>query len=214
MLLPQPQSAFSPIDFHEAAVARDQLFSSQAEHYNRDKVALEELSPGMPVRVQQETTGLWDLTGVILEARPDKLSYLVEIGGRVFIRGRNKLKPVSNFKDEKEREVPDLDLDLEKKEKVGVSVCLDSSQAPLQPPPLRRSQRLQEKCNSLPSSSCLSLSGSCPDTGPRHVPYSYSFPCSVLANPAAVNMTRTNLMSGEDLQRYTDRIQRKTQLTS
>ena len=54
MLLPQPQSAFSPIDFHAAAVTRDQLFSSQAEHYNRDKVSLEELSPGMPVRVQQE----------------------------------------------------------------------------------------------------------------------------------------------------------------
>ena len=194
-------------------MARDQLFSSQADHSNRDKVALEELSPGMPVRVQQEATGLWDLTGVIVEARPDKLSYLVEIGGRVFIRGRNKLKPVSKFKDEKEREVPDLDLDHDKKEKVGVSVCLDNSQEPLQPP-LRRSQRLQEQCSSLPSSSCLSLSGSCPDTGPRHVPYSYSFPCPVLANPAAVNPRRRNLTSGEDLQKLTDRTQRRTQLTS
>ena len=35
MLLPQPQAAFSPIDFGQAALARDQLFQSQAEHFNR-----------------------------------------------------------------------------------------------------------------------------------------------------------------------------------
>ena len=92
MLLPQPHSAFAPIDFYEAAVARDQLFSSQTDHYIRDKVSLEELSPGMPVRVQQESTGLWNLTGVIIEARPDKLSYLVEIDGRIYVRGWNKLQ--------------------------------------------------------------------------------------------------------------------------
>ena len=49
----------------------------------------------------------------------------MEIDGRVFIRGRNKLKPVSKFKDE--REVPELDLDLSREKKVGVSVCLDNS---------------------------------------------------------------------------------------
>ena len=129
----------------------------------------------------------------------------------MFIRGRNKLKPVSKFMDEREREVPELDLDLEKKEKVGVSVRLDSSQAPLQPS-LRRSQCLKEQCSSLPSSSCLLLSGSCPDTGPQHVPYSYSFPCPVLVNPAAVSPTRTNSMNGEDLQRSTGRTQKRTPL--
>ena len=94
------------------------------------------------VPVPQESTGLWDLTSVIIEARPDKLSYLVEIDGRVFVRGRNKLKPVSKIKDE--RGVPELDLDLSKEEKVGVLVCLDSSQASLQPT-LRRSQLLASK---------------------------------------------------------------------
>ena len=213
MLLPQPQSAFSPIDFHAAAVARDQLFSSQADHYNRDKVPLEERSPGMPVHVQQESTGLWDLTGVIIEARPDKLSYLVEIDGRIFVRGRNKLKPVSKLKDE--RGVPELDLDSNKEEKGGVSVCPDSSQASLQPT-LRRSQRLasKESCKSLPFSSCSSLSGSCPDTGPQHVPYSYSVPCPALAIPAAVNPTRTSLTNGDDWPKSTGRTQRRTLLTS
>ena len=213
MLLPQPQSAFAPIDFHEAAVARDQLFSSQADHYNRDKVSLEELSPGMPVRVQQESTGLWDLTGVIFEPRPEKLSYLVEIDGRMYVRGRNKLKPVSKFKDE--RGVPELDLDLNREEKVGVSVCLDSSPAPLQPT-LRRSQHLafKELCKSLPSLYCSSLSGSCQDTGPQHVPYSYSVSCQALAIPVAVNPTRTSSTSEEDWPKSTGRIRRKIPSTS
>lgn len=45
MLLPQPPAAFLPIDFSEAAAARDQLFDSQAGHHNTDKVNLEQLSP-------------------------------------------------------------------------------------------------------------------------------------------------------------------------
>ena len=129
MLLPQPQTAFTSIDFHEAAVARDQLFSSQAAHYNRDKVSLDELSPGMPVCVRQESTGLWELTGVTVEARPDKLSYLVEVDGRLYVRGRSKLKPVFKFKEEG---VPDLDLDKglsQGENEVGVSVCLDNPSA-------------------------------------------------------------------------------------
>ena len=40
MLLPQPAAAFSPIDFKEAALARDQLFNSQAGPYNWDKMEL------------------------------------------------------------------------------------------------------------------------------------------------------------------------------
>ena len=59
MFLLQPQAAFSPIDFGQAALARDQLFQSQAEHYNRDKVSLTELPPGQPVRVQNKANGLY-----------------------------------------------------------------------------------------------------------------------------------------------------------
>lgn len=98
MFLPQPQVAFSPIDFKQAAVARDLLFQSQAEHYNRDKASLLEFSPGQAVRVQNEASGQWELTGVIIEMRPDKLSYLVEMDGRMYVSGRSKLKPVSKFK--------------------------------------------------------------------------------------------------------------------
>ena len=89
MLLPQPHTAFSPIVFNKAALAKDQLFSSQAAHFNSDKVSLGELSPGTPVHIQHESTRLWELTGVIVEIRPDKLSYLVEIDGRLYVRGRS-----------------------------------------------------------------------------------------------------------------------------
>ena len=57
MLLPQPQAAFSPIDFGQAALGIDQLFQSQAEHYNRDKVSLIELYQCQPVRVQGKLMG-------------------------------------------------------------------------------------------------------------------------------------------------------------
>ena len=55
---------------------------------------LEQLSPGQSVRVQNESNGLWDLTGEVIDIRPDKLSYLIDIGGRTFVRGRAKIKPV------------------------------------------------------------------------------------------------------------------------
>ena len=103
MLLPQP--AFFPIDFREAAVARDQLFSSQAGHYNRVKVNLEQLSPGQPIRVQKESNGLWDLTGTVIDIRPDGLSYLIDIERRTFVRGRPKIKPVFKARSQEGEEV-------------------------------------------------------------------------------------------------------------
>ena len=105
MFLPQPAAAFLPIDFKEAAMARDQLFSSQADHYNRDKVNLEQLSPGQPIRLQNENTGLWGLTGTVIDVRPDGLSYLIDIEGRRFIRGRTKIKPVFKARSHEGKEV-------------------------------------------------------------------------------------------------------------
>ena len=94
MLLPQPAATFSPIDFREAAVARDQLFSSQAGHYNRDKLKLEQLFPGQLIRVQNENNGLWDQTGTVIDIMLDGLSYLIDIEGRTFVRGRPKISRI------------------------------------------------------------------------------------------------------------------------
>ena len=73
-----------------------------------------------------------------MEVRPDKLFYLVEIDGRLYVRGRSKLKPVFKFKEG----VPDLDLDNgvgPGEGEVGVSVNQDNSPSQVQPS-LRRSE--------------------------------------------------------------------------
>ena len=105
MLLPLPAASFSSIDFKEAAVARDQLFSSQAGKYNKDKVNLEQLSPGQPIRVQNDNNGLWDLTGTEIDISPDGLSYFIHIEGRAFVRGRPKIKPVFKARSQEREEV-------------------------------------------------------------------------------------------------------------
>ena len=46
LLLPQPASAFQPIDYEEAATKLDEKFHSSLSHYDRDKVQLPPLLPG------------------------------------------------------------------------------------------------------------------------------------------------------------------------
>ena len=92
LLLPQPAGAFSPIDMVEAAAAMD----AAAAHYDRDKVNLSALQPGQSVLIQCDKSKKWDWRGEIIEVRPDGLSYLVDLDGKVIIRGRAMLKPVFN----------------------------------------------------------------------------------------------------------------------
>ena len=55
--LPMHNSAFSQIDFSQAAVQKDKKFSSQESTYNRGKMDLPMLAVGQVVRVQDERTG-------------------------------------------------------------------------------------------------------------------------------------------------------------
>ena len=143
-----------------------------------------------------------------MEVRPDKLSYLVEIDGRLYVRGRKKLKPVFKFKEEG---VPDLDLDNGLPQGEGeVGVSVDNSSAAVQvQPSLRCSQPIAEKCKSSSLSSC-----SCPDTGWQHVPYSYSIPCPALESRAGGRLTWRNWMNGSNSQKFTEITLRKTSSTS
>ena len=209
MLIPQPPAAFIPIDFSEAALARDQLFNSQAGPYNRDKVNLEQLSHGQLVRVQNESTGLWDLTGTVTDIRPDGFSYMIDIDGRSFIRGRPKLKPVFKARS------PEVGVsESESSPGVGViSVNKDSSSfADCSIPTLRRSDRIQERCatGSLSSSVCGLSSG----TGVQHTPFSYSVPCPALVVPAEARPTRKNSKNSERWQSCTGTIPKKIPSTS
>ena len=51
MLLPQPAGIFEPVNFSEAAEAKDKHFDSQEAAYNRDKRDLRMLVPDEKVRV-------------------------------------------------------------------------------------------------------------------------------------------------------------------
>ena len=85
ILLPRPAGAFEPVNLSEAAEAKDKHFDSQDAAYNRDKKELRMLLPDEKVRVQCEKTGLWDKIGTVLEVRPDKHSYLLDIEGKLLI---------------------------------------------------------------------------------------------------------------------------------
>ena len=218
MLLPQPAAAFLPIDFNEAAVARDQLFSSQADHYNRDKVNLEQLFPGQPIRVQNENTGLWDLTGTVIDVRPDGLSYLVDIEGRTFIRGRPKLQPVFKARSHEGEEVGVLNNESESSRGVGVASVESETSSVTELSPntsiqqLRRSSRLQGKC--VPGSLSSSVCGLSSDTNVQHVPFSYSVPCPALDLPAEGGRIRRNSMNSRKWQSCTQSTQMKIPSTS
>ena len=218
ILLPQPAAAFLPIDFKEAAVARDQLFSSQADHNNRNKVNLEQLSPGQPIRVQNEHTGQWDLTGTVIDIRPDGLSYLVDIEERTFIRGRPELKPVFKARSHEGEEVGVFRGESESSQGVGVipvksetsDVTELSHDTSIQQS--RRSSRLQGKClpGSLSSSACGLSSG----TDVQYVPFSYKVPCPALDLPAEGGRIKRNSMNLRKWQSCTWTTQMKTPLTS
>ena len=91
-LLLQPAKAFAPIDLQKAATAKDKVFGEQAAVYNRDKIELKQLLDGSSVRVQCPKTGSWESVGTVVEMRPYKLSYLVEIQGKMLVRAWYMLK--------------------------------------------------------------------------------------------------------------------------
>ena len=126
---------------------------------------LEQLSPGQPIRVKNDNNGLWDLTGTVIDIRPDELSYVIDIEGRTFVRGRPKSESLKG---------------------VGVSpveseisnATVPSNDTPIQQ--LRRSPGLQEKCvPGLYSSFACGLSSG---TGVQHEQFSYLVPCTQLMN--------------------------------
>ena len=166
--LPMHDSAFSQIDFSQAAVQKDKKFSLQESTYNRGKMDLSMLAVGQVVCVQDEQTGQWPTLTKVTEIRPDRLLYIVENDGKEILRSRAMLCV----------EKPTLGTDHcqgQASETRGVSSPASSHDLVYQPlpiVPLRRSDRLKDKdivvpCailkpkkkNSLNSGSCSGLPG-------------------------------------------------------
>ena len=74
-------------------MAKNKHFDAQGVRYDRDRVILPVLSVGQLVRVQDEKPGQWQALATVIEARPDGLSYIVDIGGREQLRSRHMLRP-------------------------------------------------------------------------------------------------------------------------
>ena len=145
LLLPQPAGVFSPSDMVEAAAAMDKKFEAAAIHYDRDIVSLPAFRPGQCVLIQCDKSKKWDHRGEIIDIRPDGLSYLVNLEGKVIVRGRAMLKPVFESGQ-------DQDQDQGEGEEGEFSSSPDILSSP------RRSRRLKEKekCSMLPVPRSLS----------------------------------------------------------
>ena len=155
MLLPQRASAFNPVSFSEAAEAKDKCFHGQEEAYNWDKRDLRKLAPDEKSRVQCEKTGFWDKVGTVIEIRPDNLSYLLDVEGKLLIRARFTIRSLE------EGGVSDADL-------IHNQGGAQSDFVP------RRSERIKEKTSvqkcALPttkSTSCGSFAASTGSTGSK-----------------------------------------------
>ena len=120
MLLPQPDSAYAQVSFEKAALAKDKHFDAQGVRYDKDKVDLPVLSIGQCVRVQVEKSSQWQALATVVDARPDGLSYIVDIGGREQLRSRHMLRPEPVPQVESERDGPNSESERDGP-KVGVS---------------------------------------------------------------------------------------------
>ncbi len=64
------------------------------EQHDRRAHKLEQLEPGMVVRVQHHLTKKWDLIGTVMEVKPRGQSYLVQSEtGRLYWRNRKFIRP-------------------------------------------------------------------------------------------------------------------------
>ncbi|KAK8396625.1 hypothetical protein O3P69_004956 [Scylla paramamosain] len=78
------------------AVAAVVIATAEHEGHVLDESALRPLSPGTPVRMQNQASGTWDRTGLIVEALPYR-QYTVRLdgSGRISLRNRKHLRPVA-----------------------------------------------------------------------------------------------------------------------
>ena len=92
--LPSLPSQIPPIDFIKASSAKASAHLRSKADHDRSKHNLSQLSPGQHVHLQDAKSAAWDCTGIIVSMRPDKLSYVINVDNRFFMRPRRLLRPV------------------------------------------------------------------------------------------------------------------------
>ena len=75
---------------------RDKLHDQRIKMWDQHSVIIKDLAPGQEVLKQDYLSGLWNDSAVVLSKSEDGRSYWVKDNqGRTFIRGRRRLKAIS-----------------------------------------------------------------------------------------------------------------------
>ena len=147
----------------------------------------------------------------MIDIRPGKLSYLVDIEGRTVVRGRAKIKPVFKVGSHEEKEGGVTESESHLNVEVP-SLGIETSDSTLNSAPaLRRSSRLLEKCE--PTLSSATSCGLSSDVA-SHVPFSYSLPCPVLVPDVRERLRKKSLKNSEKWPSSTGATHMSTPLTS
>ena len=71
---------------------KDKAFRAAEKCHDQHTSFLPVLQTGSQVTLQNPHTGLWDQEGIVTQVREDKLSYIVQVGKRLFVQSRKMLK--------------------------------------------------------------------------------------------------------------------------
>ena len=90
--LPTLPSQLSSSDRATAVANRDKMAQKHTEYFNKTAKPLSVFEPGQLVRVKDHMSDKWDKIATIVSRRKDNLSYVIDIDGKEYVRGRRLLK--------------------------------------------------------------------------------------------------------------------------
>ena len=90
--LPTLPSQLSSSDRATAVANRDKMAQKHTEYFNKTAKPLSVFEPGQLVRVKNHASDKWDKTATIISRRKDNLSYVIDMDGKEYVRGRRLLK--------------------------------------------------------------------------------------------------------------------------
>lgn len=82
--------------FEAALLSKTQIESRIKNHKDRIANPLVELPIGTAVRLQNPVTKRWDVIGSVVEMRPSKRSYFIDVDGVRMLRNRRFIKPIND----------------------------------------------------------------------------------------------------------------------
>ena len=90
--LPAAPAHYELYDPATAQKQKDKAFKAAERCHDQHTSFLPVLQTGSQVTLHDPHTGLWNQEGIVTEVREDKLSYIVQVGNRLFVRSRKMLK--------------------------------------------------------------------------------------------------------------------------